>query len=406
MKTTHRFSIKSIESGSKEVFLVTGYRANGKQVRRRFPSMNEAEGYRQVLEIEELNSSSATPKITRLSETQLGDAEKAFGILREGTTLLDAVSFYNEHYRPSMRRITVSDALPLYEAAKKAENIRERSIKENLIVVGHLPGNAHIDEIQPAEIRNLISGGSPSTFNTKRGRMASFFTWAVKEQYCKESPIDRIPSMKSDEKEPEIFSLPEVHRILQAATETRDGSLLPFVTLGLFAGMRPEEIQKLKWADISIKEKHLTITGRIAKKRKRRIVELHENAVAWLKECKGTPIYPESFRSHFNELKLNAGFQPDKWKVESLKRKAGIDEEKTLELSPWIRDGIRHTAISHHLSGGGDENVTASWAGNSPRVIHESYKGLVRKTESEAFWNILPDNIEADNIVELSSKAG
>jgi integrase len=408
MNGSERFSIKEAKSGAKTVYILQGYKVDGTRVRKRFDEKERAEGEQHMLELEALDDEAIQPRITRLTEDQLAAAEKATSMLKEGCSLVETVRFYNEHYRPSQKRIRVADALPLYEEAKKKEGIRERSLTENMIVVGRLPKKVWVDEIQPETIREIIDSESPATFNTKRGRMASFFTWAIKEQYCRESPIDRIPSRKVDDLEPEIFALDEVKAILKAAQTVQNGALLPFIVLGFFTGMRPEEIQKLQWADIDLKEKHITVTGRIAKTRRRRIIELHANAVKWLKLCKGTPIYPENFRSIFNELKMEAGYQPDKWKLESLKKKReeqlGIKiEVEDLKFSPWIRDGIRHTAISHHLAELGDENKTATWAGNSPRVIHASYKGLVRKSESESYWTLTQKNIEESNQLELKA---
>jgi hypothetical protein len=36
---------------------------------------------------------------------------------------------------------------------------------------------------------------------------------------------------------------------------------------------------------------------------------------------------------------------------------------------------------------------TASWAGNSPNVIHRHYKALVKEPDAKEFWEITPDNV-------------
>jgi hypothetical protein len=36
---------------------------------------------------------------------------------------------------------------------------------------------------------------------------------------------------------------------------------------------------------------------------------------------------------------------------------------------------------------------TASWAGNSPNVIHCHYKALVKEADAKEFWKITPDNV-------------
>jgi hypothetical protein len=54
---------------------------------------------------------------------------------------------------------------------------------------------------------------------------------------------------------------------------------------------------------------------------------------------------------------------------------------------------LRHTAISYHFKLHDNENWTARWAGNSPSVIHDSYKGTIADSKAVAdFWAIAPDN--------------
>jgi hypothetical protein len=64
------------------------------------------------------------------------------------------------------------------------------------------------------------------------------------------------------------------------------------------------------------------------------------------------------------------------------------------ELVQFVKDVLRHTGISHHLSWFNDENLTAAWAGNSPEIIHKHYKGLVTTLESQAFWTFLPAKLK------------
>jgi len=69
---------------------------------------------------------------------------------------------------------------------------------------------------------------------------------------------------KRDECEPCVFAPDEVARLLSVSTE-KDPKLLPYLTLGLFSGIRPEEIMRLNWGDIT--EHGINISGHKAKTR-------------------------------------------------------------------------------------------------------------------------------------------
>lgn len=396
-----RFKVKEATSGSKMVWIVSGYKLNGQRVRKRFDTEMEALGEKHLLDVEAMEVESHKPKITRLTADQIAAAERAFAIIGEDKSILDAATFYRDNYRPGKVSIKLRDALPQYEEDKRGEGLREKSLQGNLSAVRKLPLDMKVDKITPERIEGALDRSSPSSFNTHRARIRGFFTWAIGKEYCSANPVDRIASIKIDDTDPEAYSVDQVKRLLRAARDTRDGALLPYMVLGLFAGIRPDEVQKLQWGDIYLdgKESVVTISGRVAKKRSRRTVELSENAVEWLSTCKGTPILPKAFRDAMQETRIVAGFSVDKHRAEWLRRKYGVKEDA--ELDPWIHDGLRHTAISMHYAVHGDKKMTAFWAGNSPDIIDTHYRALVRKPEATAFWAITPDNVDDDNVTDI-----
>ena len=58
----------------------------------------------------------------------------------------------------------------------------------------------------------------------------------------------------------------------------------------------------------------------------------------------------------------------------------------------WIADGLRHTGITYRLEVVGDIGKVALWSGNSPAVIHDHYRDIVRggRKQVEEFYAILP----------------
>ena len=62
---------------------------------------------------------------------------------------------------------------------------------------------------------------------------------------------------------------------------TNDLELVPFLVLSFYCGIRPDgELQKLIWSDLNLSasEYHVTIRPSVAKKRRKRWIDLSENS--------------------------------------------------------------------------------------------------------------------------------
>src|SRR4029077_1148417 len=89
---------------------------------------------------------------------------------------------------------------------------------------------------------------------------------------------------------------------------------------------------------------------------------------------------------------------------DAVKHAAGFNGKDTATTRVWVSDYMRHTGISMHLVKHENEGKTASWAGNSPDIIHKHYKGLVKAKDCAEFWSISPENLGAE-IIQLNTKA-
>jgi hypothetical protein len=104
-------------------------------------------------------------------------------------------------------------------------------------------------------------------------------------------------------------------------------------------------------------------------------VRLEPNVAAWLADhVNKTPIQPEAFAK--------------KWKC--LRRQAGFD------LSQWVADWPRHTALTFHALIHG-EVETSNWARTTISKLNHNYRGLVEnKADAQTFWSLTPANVDAD----------
>jgi integrase len=158
--------------------------------------------------------------------------------------------------------------------------------------------------------------------------------------------------------------------------------MLPYVVLGLFMGLRPEETARLLWKHVDLEQMLLRIQGDVAKLRYRRIIEMPGTAAEWLQSCYGKPIIPKNMRRDWDAVRLGAGYKP------SYRMKGD-----SAELKDWPQDVVRHTALSCHYAFGKDEDATAYWAGNSPETLLRFYRGLVTPQDAKEFWSLTPANL-------------
>jgi integrase len=126
------------------------------------------------------------------------------------------------------------------------------------------------------------------------------------------NPCKGIQTEESGEKEPpRVLTIKEIKELIDLAlTEVKEpirvgkgksgkgkmsiitvhpGDLIPWLTIGLFAGVRPDETLRLDWQDIDFERCQIDLPAKKAKGRTRRIIPMEPNLIAWLK-----PYRPES----------------------------------------------------------------------------------------------------------------
>ncbi len=112
-----------------------------------------------------------------------------------------------------------------------------------------------IDEVHDGDIKRLIAelqerGLGPRSINIVVARLRTIFSTAKIRKLRADNPVDYVRNLR--EKKPEIdpFTLDEVQGLLLVAR----GSERTFVTVLLFAGLRPGEALGLRWDDIDFRE--------------------------------------------------------------------------------------------------------------------------------------------------------
>jgi integrase len=214
---------------------------------------------------------------------------------------------------------------------------------------------------------------SAKSRNDRRATVKMFLNWAVRKDYLPVShrlfEADGMAREIVETAETDFYRPNELKELLNNAT----AGLQPVIALGGLAGLRVEEIMRLKWEDVWHVAEHIEISARNAKTRQRRLVEMLPSLAKWLapyREATGA-VWGKTgsvYQNEFGELR------------------------ETLKI-PTRVNGLRHAFCSYHLAIFTNENLTAAQAGNSPAMIHAHYKGLATKAEAEKWFQVAPDKI-------------
>tara|TARA_B100001167_G_scaffold161564_1_gene109371 strand:- start:870 stop:1532 length:663 start_codon:yes stop_codon:yes gene_type:complete len=200
-----------------------------------------------------------------------------------------------------------------------------------------------------------------STIDGVIAKIGPFFSWCVREGYCQINPCGAVKRPRSDDSPPSIFTPPETKKLLQAAL-SYDPGLIPYLAIGLFAGVRPLEIERLTWLDIS--KRYVEINAAKAKSRKRRLVSLSTNLKEWLAFGGNLPLTNKRKR------------------LAKILRLTGIN---------WQPDIMRHSFASYHLALHQSADKTAFELGHrDSKMLFAHYRELVSFEAAKAYWNITP----------------
>jgi integrase len=201
------------------------------------------------------------------------------------------------------------------------------------------------------------------------------FKFAGEEGYCAENVIKRIKRPVLIDKPAEIYSVGQAVLLLMAANQG-EKSLIPYLVIGFFAGLRSSELETLDWNEINLHGKKIEVKAEKAKTSRRRFVEMSENLCAWLKPYEKTegPIVSVGWRDRLQKL-----------------FKSAKEPKHEFDFDAWPRNGLRHSYGSYHYAFHQDANKTASQMGHeTTKMLFAHYRELVSFEQAEQYWNIFP----------------
>jgi integrase len=296
--------------------------------------------------------------------------EHAQAVGRLGSaTLREAVEFFLRHNRSDVPRLTLAEVAEQFAASRRQSGCSDHYIGQCRKTVGDLaavfPGRTLAD-LRTAELDAWLGGLSraPKTKNGMRIILVACGNWAEGRGYLVKgaSPFPAMVRYKETKAPVTIFTPEQVASLLNQA----DATLRPFLAIGAFAGLRMAEIQRLDWRDIDLERGFITVDANKAKTRQRRLIPIVDNLKQWLaphlKICGPVALHK---RPQIAAARLCEGFE-------------------------WQENGLRHSYISYRLAILHDTARVALEAGNSPEMIFEHYRELVKPETAKAWFSVLP----------------
>ena len=240
--------------------------------------------------------------------------------------------------------------------------------------------NVDVSALNPGMMSRYLTAMDASDRTKKNARdvLGYFGRWLVLNGYLERGTdlLEHVQTYGTKSAEIHIFSPDQLRKLVESAGDR----LLPYITIGAFAGLRGAEIQRLDWSEIDLEDGFIEVKAEKAKTDTRRLVPIKPNLSAWLRKCekKSGPVC--AYGNVVNQLmKLVA--------TSNNKLPANTPEKEKLK---WVKNGLRHSCISYRVAECADVARVADESGNSPAIIKANYLRRVKPSQAAEWFNISP----------------
>jgi len=312
-------------------------------------------------------------------------------LARYGWTIQRAIRFALQHLKTQKASVPLDEAVKALVAAKRAAGRDEEYLKNRLTNnLGKLTAafpDRTIASIGMTDIEAFLTKlpVATGTKNTIRTDCVTLWSYAIKAGWAKENEAQKVDVLADDLEAVEVLTPSEADDLMRAAKD----DVATYYALGLFAGLRTDEIERIDWQHIKLDEDHIEVTAATAKRTKkrgraRRLVPITPNLKAWLltveKDKRTGTIQGPNFRRRELAARNAAGFGPaDK-----------ESEKKGAKLKDWPRNVMRHSFVSYRLADTQNTAKTALESGHREQVLFDHYREVVTPKAAEKYFGIMP----------------
>lgn len=287
-----------------------------------------------------------------------------------------------------------NQSMPLSKAAEKLmESLKnsgrslrhEQGMRAILMMAIQRWGDVLVSQVTSDMVSDLVFGPqgiSGVTRNNYRSRISVFFSWAAEQGWCASNPALKVKAPRHKAYADEIGILsPAQARDLLAAVAEMAPALLPATAIGMFAGLRSAELQRLTWDEVWLSRGVIVVSAGKSKTKTRRLVTIHPPLAAILEPLipadKTGRVWPQrKWRTTWDRAIKRAGWRGD----------AQYPPVANPNDPPWPRNALRHSFVSYHVAGFQDSGRTALEAGHTQQMLFRHYRELATEDEAAEFW--------------------
>ncbi len=177
------------------------------------------------------------------------------------------------------------------------------------------------------QMMNELFNHSPHVYRKAQTILHSIFSYGRRQGWCERNPAESLMIPPVTEERINILTMQQIRLLIKGCKRPHLRSMNAAVRLMLWCGIRPGEVQRLRWGDIDPAENMVYVEPHASKTGGARAVPLRGGARVLITE--NHP--PDELIAPRNWIRL--------WQR----------LRNTSKLRPWQRDALRHTFASLHL---------------------------------------------------------
>ena len=229
-------------------------------------------------------------------------------------------------------------------------------------------------EVLMGYLMNLAARGlSPATIRRRLSAIRGFYAFLVEMELLDSDPTEGLDNPRTWKHLPQVLSLDEVERLLQAPPGDNPRGLRDRAMLEVLyaTGVRVSELVSLRLVDLDMERGFLKVLG---KGKKERVVPLGEEAIGWLRRYLEVRGKLDKKGSAYLFLSNRGGPMTRQrfWQIiKEYARKVGI----TKGISPHT---LRHSFATHILERGADLRSVQELLGHADLSTTQIYTHVAR----------------------------